>query len=472
MNFDFLRDIEGLEGVFKCCNNAEELALTQPENSMSVSRKSAEFIAKYVYGVAHLEAAGRKGFLEILQDQVVIDYINNSSVLDAFHYIRMNGNQTTHTLDEKSSKAAVEILEKLHYTVGEIAKTMNLVSDYPPFNRDIIEHPEAVPFDDRYYGMIEKELYNEFLVYRHKIDVLKAQFSELSARFRFSPGNVDEHEIIEFKEQPKMQETIYRIQEYFGTVGNHALKRIVDNNEDERIPYQLELSLFGENGYTTRNLVDALYGILYDLPQAEGFRITSYYSGPQISSLFDEYRDSLVGFYNLGDFISFEEVSSYKKYEFLFNHGAGGCMKYEDGNWLDLRESYNKKVVRKSFGKDWWTWEISLVIDFDFEKYPSIIQSLHDAVRKHVPESELEYCESNWTGEDPEMEILLDGIQWCPRKLQEVQAFLDEVNKAILPIKDECEFKYDGEWFITESPMAIATFKWTDDGFKVVGTKL
>ena len=99
-------------------------------------------------------------------------------------------------------------------------------------------------------------------------------------------------------------------------------------------------------------------------------------------------------------------------------------------------------------------------------------ETLHDAVRKHVPEEELKYCEANWQGEDPELEIILDGIQWCPRKLQEVQTFLDEVNKAILPIKNECEVRYDGNWYITESPMTVATISWTDDGFKIVGTKL
>lgn len=471
MNFEFVKAIDGLNRVYKCCNNAEELALTMPDMSMVASRKSAEAIAKFLYLVAYSEEAEYPDFYDILRDPIVKEYIKKKTVLDAFHYIRKSGNVAAHTLDEEPTEVAVKVLAKLHYALGEIATRMNWIRNYPPFETDIEKHPEAVPLDDECYGRLAKEMYDEYIIFQHKIDVIKSRFSELSEPFRFTPGKVDLYEEVEFEKKPELRATIYKIQEYFGTIGNKALEQMHEKNEDNPLSLQLELSVYGDKEYITDDLIGALNGILYDLPEADGFCITSYYSGPQISSLFEDYNDTL-NFDYLLEFIDTEEKLSYKKFEHMRNHGEIRCEKYENGEWSTLNEEYTSDIVDRSFSREWWTWNIDLVVDFDFKKYPDKISALHNMVRKHIPQDQLEYCERNWEGDEPEHEILLDSIQWCPRKLKEVQDFLDEVNSIILPIKDECELTFEGDWFIAEIPFAVATGKWADDGLLIIGTML
>ena len=81
------------------------------------------------------------------------------------------------------------------------------------------------------------------------------------------------------------------------------------------------------------------------------------------------------------------------------------------------------------------------------------------------------YCGEETWEEDPG--VLLDGIQWQPRKLQEIQAFLDQVNDIIKPIGSECdltnESNYENHWYLTTQPFGYATMINSGDGFKIVG---
>ena len=50
MNFDFLKDLRGLGYIYENCSNAEKLAINMPVQSVFTSRKSAELLAKFIYG--------------------------------------------------------------------------------------------------------------------------------------------------------------------------------------------------------------------------------------------------------------------------------------------------------------------------------------------------------------------------------------------------------------------------------------
>ena len=56
MNFEFIKNLEGLNMAYAACENAEELAKSMPDLSMIASRKSAEVIAKFIYLVAHVKS--------------------------------------------------------------------------------------------------------------------------------------------------------------------------------------------------------------------------------------------------------------------------------------------------------------------------------------------------------------------------------------------------------------------------------
>jgi len=96
MNFEFLEKLNGINNIYKYCKNAEELALSKPDCSMFSARKSGEALARYIYFTAHKVEVENLDFNSLLKDTIVKKYINNREVINAFHYIRKNGNSAVH----------------------------------------------------------------------------------------------------------------------------------------------------------------------------------------------------------------------------------------------------------------------------------------------------------------------------------------------------------------------------------------
>ncbi len=524
MNFEFLKDLSGLSYVYENCINAEKLAMTMPMQSVMTSRKSAELLAKFIYMTAHRQELGRLTFENILFDKKVIRYINNSEVMDAFHRIRMSSNKAPHAVDQESTKEAIDVLEALHYVAGEIACRVGLINNYPAFDHEIesfsdakyieeqdIEKKASKMFADyvmKYYKEIELDNF-----YKHLVKKLQTDFE--SCFSPLIPGNVEINETIEFKTKPKLQSTVKRIQTHFGFLGLQALKKLRGKlGDDIHLNYSSELTIYGEGGYSTSDIERFLDGIFYDLPNADGFKIVSAYDGPFYAPWFNS--EICEEFEMVIDKIGEHEIFTYKLFEHD-NSGESYCAKYENGQWIDLNEQYSEDIVDKDFGQDWWSYSMGLGVSIDFEKHPDVIKRLHEAVRKHIPADQLEYCEREWDesydnyeitdealhednkfttadveeilksastdymGENPDpileegfqndYDILCNYIQWCPRTLRVVQDFLDEVNHILEPLMHEVEGGYTGKWYINDPPTAVATWTWTEDGFKVVGTE-
>lgn len=489
MNFEFISNLEGLGRIFKHCANAEELAISKPDLSMTASRKSAEALAKYVYFIAHSQEAGRLSFNDVLSDYVVKQYLNNRTVMDAFHSIRLSGNPAVHTLDDQPPEKAVAALKNLHYVSGEIAKRLGLISHYPQFDDNIDLNPNAVyiEIDEK---KLSQEMFVDYISSQHYVDRQMAEFEELCLPFRVVPGETDVAERLVFKHKPVIPNTVKHIQEYFISLGNVLKKQ----SNDPYNPYSVKLTLYGENGYTTTDLVRFVRGIYWDLPNADGFEIIADYHGISFdpmfvndirkadeidvkAKLFDGFKKSVHppckgGFAKyIDNRVNKQEDFVYTIYEYLYNRGGGGCAKHENGNWVDLKARYTSKIVDQDFGVNWRGDSQSLIVKFDYEKYPNTLAALHNAVRKHIPDDELENCEGCWKDNDEDSCILVNGICWEPRKLRIVQDFLDEINLILEPIKSECVCSCDGDWFITQSPFAVATWIWTTRGFVIKGTE-
>lgn len=480
MNFEFLKGLKGLGYVYENCSNAEKLARTMPVQSVITSRKCAELLAKFIYMAAHNQAMEELTFADILSDMTVRKYVNNRQVMDAFHYIRKTGNRAVHSDDQKSPEEAVSVLQDLHYVAGETACILGLIDDYPRFNKKVESYPDAIFIDeqdidqkagemfleyiDKYNAQLESESY-----YKHRVDKLLAEFEEITAPIQILPGIDDLGETIEFKSKPLLESTIKVIQEHFGYLGIQAIKYLRDGSTDKRhLKYTAELTIYGENGYTTTNLVDFVRGIMTDLPEADGFLIKSVYFGPSIApwsnnEIREEFSETIE---KIGEFEEF----TYTLYRYLYNHGEGYCAKYENGNWISLSDQYSSVIIDKDFGCDWWSDQIEIDIHFDFEKHSDILEDLHKAVRKHLPPTEQDECVNCW--EDGYPYILIASVVWLPRKLRIIQDFLDEVNRILTPILQECKGESMGKWYMKNPPFAIAKCVWTDDGFKIVGTEL
>ena len=465
MNFEFLQNLKGLSCIYKYCKNAEELALSKPYCSMFASRKSAEALANFIYLSAYKERAHDLSFSDILTDNVVKKYINDRYVLDAFHSIRKKGNSAVHGDDEKTIDQAMELLEDLHYVVGETAKNAKLISSYTHFRPDIEEYPEA-EFYDFDAKKLAEDMFSECIA-KYRAEKLFDEYIDFRSPFEWVPGDIDLNEYLEFKSKPTLRSTIPQIQSYFGYLAMKAIKYQYEDNHELKMTCSASLTIFGEEIKTTSTLFDFMESLMRDLPNADRFVIKSSYSGPCIAGLIDD--ETKVPFSDAWDINTSgkQEDVIYKLFEFYGNSGEDTSKKYENGAWVNLESHFTSDILDRDFGADWWCWNQDLYVEFNVDKYPDILIALREAVKRHIPEDQYKYCEGNW--EYGENEILVSSISWYPRKLRVVQDFLDEINAILSPVKNECECHGLGNWHITKHLFAVATWDWFEDGFKVVG---
>lgn len=132
-------------------------------------------------------------------------------------------------------------------------------------------------------------------------------------------------------------------------------------------------------------------------------------------------------------------------------------------------QAYSQDILDKDFG-EWWCWNLDLTIDFDFEKNADIIDALHNCVRENIPADQVGYCEEGW--ESGDVGILCSSIAWYPSTLRVIQDFLDKINDILRPIINECDGVGTGNWYIRNAPYAVATWEWTQGGFRVIGTEV
>ena len=485
MNFEFLKGLRGLGKIYKNCANAEMLAVSMPAESMVTARKSAESLAKFIYIAAHSEEIGSLTFVDILGDPVFREFINNRDVLKAFHFIRKSGNRAVHSDEDETVEDAMAVLEDLHYVAGESACILGLINDYPAFKDKIgqftdiksIEvidaektaHEMFLEYVEKYNAQIERDKY-----YQNNIDNLSRDLDNLTSDFLITPGYVDLNDSLEFKVKPRQPSSLKPIQAYYGFLGIRALKKLrgelYGELEDKDLEFTGALTIYGNNGYTTSGLYEFVYGVLHDLPSAEGFKISTKYYGPSVAPRFEaNERERKEEFITEIATIGKTEDLKYSFFEFLYDHGASHIGTFENGKWIDLDKLYSSEIIDKDFGQDWWCWDLDLSVGFDHEKYPGILYELQNCVRKHVPKDQLEYCEGAW--EDGEVSSLCSSISWYPRQLRVVQDFLDEINSIIQPINTECKCEASGRWYINVYPFAVAEWKWTDNGFMISGTQ-
>lgn len=486
MNFDFLKDLRGLGYVYENCSNAEKLAMTMPVQSVFTSRKSAELLAKFIYMAAHNQEMENLTFADILADMTVRKFINSRDVMDAFHYIRKSGNKAVHSDDEETSEDAIAVLQDLHYVAGETACMLGLIEDYPLFEDQIGSFPEARFVDDENINNKAREMFLEY-VEEFNAQQERDKYVEMKDYDWLSysvEGNVEMHEYLEFGYRPKQIDLIEYLQKYLVTLLRLSIERSPEKAEELELSYPVTLNakLIIEgceyNSCDTEAFIDA---IASKLPEANGFIIDLECAGALREFFCDEPDENGDGRINMirKDAVwtgagMLDTLQQYKRrnpfeYKLSVFYPDSGEFRYEKitkGKEIDVLSICNEKIVDQKFDEEWWSYNLDLYADFDFEKHPDILAKLQEIVRTTIPQSEVQYCEGTW--EDGELHILCSSIQWNCTCLREVQNFLDKLNAVLLPIKDEVDAGGMGTWEIKKQ-FAVATWDWTDQGFIVKG---
>lgn len=482
MNFEFLKGLTGLGSIYENCSNAEKLVLCMPVQSVFTSRKSAELLAKFIYMAAHNQELGMLTFADILSDATVQKFVNSRSVMNAFHHIRKSGNRAVHGDDRESSENAVTVLHDLHYVAGETACMLGLINKYPEFDDQIDSFSDVKYVEEQDIESKAREMFLQYIekydahkerdnYYNQRVERLLEDFDEYASPFRFIPSIQELNETIEFNSKPVFESTLKQIQEHFLFLGIKYIKYLRGEIKEDRVfQYTCKLTIKGETGYTTTDLFEFLQGIRCDLTGPDGFKIESHYHGPALWTN----KDVREEFSELVEKMEEQERFTYCVYEYLGISGEAYCRKNENGHWIDLEKSFSEDILNKNDGRAWESHDLNLQIDFDFEKYPDIIKAAHETVKKHMPSTEYEQCkdylEEEW--EDGNLEFLIAGTDWYATTMREVQNFLDDLNGILKPIIHECKGYCEGKWYLIDPPFAVATWEWTEKGFRIIGTEL
>ena len=106
-----------------------------------------EIVIKFIYN----SITGISGIsvYEMLQDQLFIDYIDDSNIIDDFHTLRKARNVVLHDNVDFSEEESLELLEKLYLIVSIFAVKIGLIDVFPDFVRPALNtRPSQVNVTD------------------------------------------------------------------------------------------------------------------------------------------------------------------------------------------------------------------------------------------------------------------------------------------------------------------------------------
>ena len=312
---------------------------------------------------------------------------------------------------------------------------------------------------------------------------------------------VEMHERLEVKCKPSQSELIEYLQGYLSTMLRLSIKKSPENlkllsekypeiedSYDIHEPVTLNAILtVGQKCFSSTDPESFRMALYEKLPNADGFSVDLTCKG-RLSELLvdeekeDEYeRTDMIGIDDIwtgaGMLDSLEEYKSrnaftYKLFVFYPNSGEFCYAKILDGKDIDVLASGTEDIIDRTFSHEWWSEQLNLWAAFDISKYPDKLEQLHNIVRSSIPEDQVGYCEAVWEDEDEDYcnpTLLCHSIQFDCKSLREVQNFLDKINAVLLPIKEELiDVGGEGTWEVRED-FAVATWVWTDEGFKVKG---
>ena len=131
MNFDYLKPFPKLKKLTGFCADAEQLVYSRPYLSGMSARQALEYLVKLVYASKIAPTDGLTMF-DMVDDTRFSDWIGDKYIMNTIHFVRKMGNAAVHQ-GELTGAEALEVLENLHFLVGEIMLMFGVVEDYPEF---------------------------------------------------------------------------------------------------------------------------------------------------------------------------------------------------------------------------------------------------------------------------------------------------------------------------------------------------
>ena len=138
-NFDYLKDLDGLQGLYKMCHAAEEAQRTDPDVSVFHARRALEFIVHEIYTLKHISYDPHDPLLDLMTGEPFVSFVANDQLIKAAHYIRKIGNHGVHQGGVKTSESFFTLLN-LYNVIGSILLKLQVIEALAPFDKTLIPH--------------------------------------------------------------------------------------------------------------------------------------------------------------------------------------------------------------------------------------------------------------------------------------------------------------------------------------------
>ena len=136
-NFSFLKANTEFQELATFCEDAETFAVSHPNLSAISARNALEFVIKYIYKAKTGVMPPRISLFELIDSYEISNFIDDQVIKDSLHFIRILGNNAAHNNKITQSQALL-CIENLHFFIGEVMILLEVVDDYPEFDRALL----------------------------------------------------------------------------------------------------------------------------------------------------------------------------------------------------------------------------------------------------------------------------------------------------------------------------------------------
>lgn len=144
LNFDYLKDIPELAPLHKLCDLCEQRQYIEPDSAAINARKALEWLVKAIYKMKNVEIPEQKSLFELTTSYVFIDFIADSELMRAVHWIRKVGNNAAHDKVVTRSDAYYSTLN-LYNLVGGVLLKLQVLDSLAPFNKTLLPTHRQCP---------------------------------------------------------------------------------------------------------------------------------------------------------------------------------------------------------------------------------------------------------------------------------------------------------------------------------------
>lgn len=147
LNFDYLKNIPELAPLHKLCDLCEQRQYTEPDSAAINARKALEWLVKAVYIMKGVEIPERARLYELTVSDTFTDFIADSELMKAAHWIRKVGNLAAHDGKVTRRDAYYSTLN-LYNLVGGVLLKLRVLDSLVPFDKTLLptrqQHPRII----------------------------------------------------------------------------------------------------------------------------------------------------------------------------------------------------------------------------------------------------------------------------------------------------------------------------------------